>query len=357
MRIGLVIYGSLDLHSGGYLYDRKLVAYLRSLDHELGLITLPWRSYAAHLADNLSATWFNRLLALDLDLLLQDELNHPSLFALNARLKAQRSFPIVSIVHHLRSSEQHPLPLRRLYSRIERKYLQTVDAFIFNSHTTQETVESLLGFIRPHVVAQPAGDHLNPKIDSSEVEARAISPVALKVTFVGNLIRRKAPHLIVQAMAQLKLGTVQFSLAGNPEAEPGYVKRLKKLVARHGLEEQVHFLGYMQDEDLAALLRSSHVLAVPSEYEGFGIAYLEGMGFALPAIGTRAGAAREIITHGKNGFLIQPGDSHELARHLHDLHRDRARLARISNAALQTYQRHPTWQQSMARAANFLERI
>lgn len=355
MRLGLVIYGSLDLPSGGYLYDRKLAAYLRSLGHELELIALPWRSYPAHLADSLSTTFFNRLLALDVDLLLQDELNHPSLFAVNARLKAQRSFPIVSIVHHLRSSELHPPLLRGLYSRIERKYLESVDAFIFNSHTTKESVESHLGSSKAYVLAQPAGDHLNPNMISSEIEVRAMRPGALKVAFAGNLIRRKAPHLIVEAIAQLQPGAVQLSLAGSPQVEPGYARRLKKLVAKHGLQAHVHFLGYLQDEDLAALLRVSQVLALPSEYEGYGIAYLEGMGFALPAIGTRAGAAGEIISDGVDGFLIQPGDSPSLARRLDELHKDRKRLAEMSQAALQRYQRHPTWGQSMARAANFLE--
>ena len=52
MRIGLVIYGSLDTLSGGYLYDRKLVEYLRAQGDTVEVISLPWRNYAAHLTDN-----------------------------------------------------------------------------------------------------------------------------------------------------------------------------------------------------------------------------------------------------------------------------------------------------------------
>ena len=55
MRIGLVIYGSLETVSGGYLYDRKLVEHLRQVRNQVEIISLPWRSYAAHLLDNLSA--------------------------------------------------------------------------------------------------------------------------------------------------------------------------------------------------------------------------------------------------------------------------------------------------------------
>jgi hypothetical protein len=74
MKLGLVIYGSLDTLSGGYLYDRKLVEYLRSQGDIVEIISLPWRNYASHLTDN-----FSFKLSTNLDILIQDELNHPSL--------------------------------------------------------------------------------------------------------------------------------------------------------------------------------------------------------------------------------------------------------------------------------------
>src|SRR5512139_3888486 len=104
MHIGLIIYGSLDTLSGGYLYDRKLVEYLRSQRDTVEIISLPWRSYGAHLTDNL---WFrlpghgaNR--SKKFDILIQDELNHPSLLFANRR---RHPYPVISLVHHLRSSE------------------------------------------------------------------------------------------------------------------------------------------------------------------------------------------------------------------------------------------------------------
>src|SRR5512141_1954143 len=78
MKIGLIIYGSLDTLSGGYLYDRKLVEYLRAQDDTVKIISLRWRNYFAHLTDNCT---FH--LPPDLDILIQDELNHPSLIGAN----------------------------------------------------------------------------------------------------------------------------------------------------------------------------------------------------------------------------------------------------------------------------------
>ena len=84
MNLGLLIYGSLETLSGGYLYDRKLVEYLRSQGDMVEVSSLPWRNYPAHLADNL-----NFRLPRGPALLIQDELNHPSVLAANARPRGQ----------------------------------------------------------------------------------------------------------------------------------------------------------------------------------------------------------------------------------------------------------------------------
>ncbi|MFZ1400644.1 MAG: glycosyltransferase, partial [Candidatus Promineifilaceae bacterium] len=96
----------------------------------------------------------------------------------------------------------------------------------------------------------------------------------------------------------------------------------------------------------------SHLLVVPSSYEGFGIVYLEGMGFGLPAIAGRDGAAHEIITDGVDGFLVD--DAATLRQHLHSLHHNRTQLSQMSHAAQTRFVAHPTWPQSMSQIRNFL---
>ena len=116
--------------------------------------------------------------------------------------------------------------------------------------------------------------------------------------------------------------------------------RCSEFTDAHDMEEQVHFLGSLNDEQLKDLLMSSHVLVVPSSYEGFGIAYLEGMSFGLPAIGSEAGGAVEIIHPGEDGYLITPGDVDALAKHIQGLATDRRKLEKMSRAARQRFLRH-----------------
>lgn len=357
MRLGLIIYGSLDTISGGYLYDRQLVRYLEEQGDEVQLISLPWKRYGRHLLHNFDPALRRKLRQSSFDLLLQDELNHPSLVWLNWRLQRHQSYPIVSIVHHLRSSESHPTLLLKLYRWLERQYLGTVDGFIFNSETTRAAVTALSKEQKPQVTAYPAADHIRSKIDRALVRQRAHEPGPLRLIFVGNVIPRKGVHLLLTALASLPKGSWQLNIVGDMSVDAKYVRQLKDKAYAAGTAPYVQWHGRLVDDDLASLLTTSQLLVVPSSYEGFGIVYLEGMSHGLPAIATKSGAAYEIITDGRDGFLVPADDATALANRIQTLNEDRTLLAGQSLAALERAASHPTWDQSMARVRQFLVRM
>lgn len=344
MRVGLVLYGSLDTVSGGYLYDRQLVDHLRRQGDAVEIISLPTQSYGRSLADN--AADLPARLAGDYDVLLQDELCHPSLAWANGRFA--RRAPVVSIVHHLRCSEERPRAANALYRAVERRYLRSVDGFVFNSRTTQRAVESLVGDGQPHVVATPGGDRFAPPA-TGERDWRA-GP--LRLLFVGNLIPRKGLHLLLAALASLR-AEWRLSVVGRA-ADPAYAWRMAARASRPPLAGRVAWCGGLSDAALAVEMAAAHVMVVPSDYEGFGIVYLEGMAFGLPAIATTGGAAAEIITDGVDGYLIAPDDTAVLAERVATLANDRARLEQMSAAARARFARHPTWDDSCAAIRAFL---
>lgn len=341
MKIGLVIYGSLDALSGGYLYDRKLVEYLRGQGDNVEIISLPWRNYAAHLTDN-----FHFRLLKSMDIMIEDELNHPSLIAANA---GKHFYPVVSLVHHLRCSELRPPWQNIFYRMVEKKYLQSVDGFIFNSQTTKKVVD---GNNKPSIVAYPPTDRFGDATSEAEIKARAkVKP--LRLVFFGNVIERKGLHTLLKAINH-QLSAFSLDVVGPLTSDPAYAKAMMKRVMVYGLSSSVHFHGALDNEPLIEILKQSHILVVPSSYEGFGIVYLEGMGFGLPAIGTTAGAASEIITDGMNGYLIRPDDTEILARHLSTLAADRDLLAKLSVNALRRFREQPKWEQTAGRIRSFL---
>lgn len=354
MYIGLVIYGGLETVTGGYLYDRRLVEHFEAQGSEVEVLSMRRRRYLRNLADNVSFLLGEWLRAVEFDVLLQDELNHPSLFRLNERLRGEVDYPIVSVVHHLRSSEAHPGWQQRFYRAVERRYLRSVDAFIFNSDATREAVERLAGEHKPSVVAYPAGDRLGGGLMPEAIAARAGEGGPLRVVFLGTVIERKGLHTLLDALARLGEADWRLTVAGALDAEPGYVRRVLRQVEQAGLDARVTLAGQLEDGELVDLLSRADVLAIPSSHEGFGIAYLEGMAFGLPAIASAAGGAAEIVTHGKDGFLVQPGDVDALAEHLRALATDPARRRVMSLAARQRYEQHPTWSETGERVYRFL---
>jgi glycosyltransferase involved in cell wall biosynthesis len=355
MKIGLVIYGSLDTVSGGYLYDRKLVEYLRAQGETVEIISLPWRNYAAHLTDN-----FRFRLPTGLDLVIEDELNHPSLIAANT---GKHPYPVISLVHHLRSSERRPSWQNSLYRIVEQKYLQSVDGFIFNSRTTERVVNAVIENRKPSVLAYPPTDRFGDAISEGEIRERAKGD-GLRILFVGNVIYRKGLHTLLRAINCLDLSLskgqrskVRVDVVGGLEAEPKYVEAMKAFIAANGLSPFVFLHGSLDQQPLIGLYRQAHVMVVPSSYEGFGIVYLEGMGFGLPAIGTTAGAANEIITHGENGYLIEPEDEISLAHHIKELATNRDLLLRSSLNAVKRYRSQPKWEETAKNVREFLQRM
>lgn len=347
MKLGLLIYGSLDTLSGGYLYDHKLVYYLRTQGDTVQIISLPWRNFAAHLTDN-----FHFRPPPGLDLLIQDELNHPSLLSANLR---PHPYPIISLVHHLRCSEQRPAWQNWFYRLVEKRYLDSVDGFIFNSQTTSDVVNRLIENAKPHIVAHPPTDRFGQGMQTAEVIARAHEAGPLRIVFLGNVIPRKCLHILVSALhLQTKQSDFHLDVIGKTDINRSYAFAVfhSAYDLPNPLNMEIH--GPLDSEDLIAKLKSAQVLVVPSSYEGFGIVYLEGMAFGLPAIGTTAGAAFEIISDGENGHLVPPDDAVALAERLSALALDRDLLARMSVKALERYRRQPKWEQTARQIRDFL---
>jgi glycosyltransferase involved in cell wall biosynthesis len=357
MRVGMVIYGSLETLTGGYLYDRKLAEHLSAHGDDVDVISLPWRNYGRHLCDNVSPSLARRMDRGQFDVLVQDELNHPSLVLTNRRLKNRSRCPIVAIVHVLRASEHDQSPLRPLFAATERRYLAGVDAGVFCCQATRTAAEELVGKPLAGVVVHPACDHLGGEALESEVLTPARATRPLRVISVANVVPRKNLHVLIESLARLAPEHWQLTVVGSLTMDEGYVRRVRHLIDDAGVSHNVDLVGAVSNPEVAGFLARSDVLVVPSSYEGLAIAYLEAMRFGLPVIATTAGGAREVIEHGREGWLVAPGDVDSLTTHLQSLLGDRHLLRRMGSAARRRAERHPGWDESLGRARAFLRSV
>lgn len=357
MRIAFFMYGNLDMPSGGFLYDRMVVEHLRNAGHRIDEISLPWLDYdQAPAGARQASAQLDKMDSDDYDLILQDELANPVLCRLNRQIRKWR-VPIVAIVHNLRCSEREDaLPKRLRAAFYEAVYLSGVDGIIVNSSTTWRSVRRLLFRRKPFIIARPGGDRFRSGFDVETVKRKCHEPGPLRVFFAANVLPRKGLHVLLAALEKMRLADWELSIAGSWDFDPEYAVNIRTHIRSKGLEGKIKIYGNVRESGrMKNLYESSHVLAVPSSYEGFGIIFAEALGFGVPVAACRTGAVPELIRHGENGFLVRPGDSSGLARSLSALHHDRELLLKMSLSARRSFLDLPGWEQGLVSLRVFLE--
>jgi glycosyltransferase involved in cell wall biosynthesis len=229
-----------------------------------------------------------------------------------------------------------------------------VDAFVFNGEVTRQSVRLLRGGAAPGMVAPPGGDRLGRGITEAESDARAAAGAPFRLLFIGNLIPRKGLLTLLRALATGARADWRLTVVGSRAVDPAHVRQVDRFVTERGLGGRVFMKGHLDDGALASELRAAHVLAVPSAYEGFGIVYLEAMGFGVVPIGSTEGGASEVIEDGRSGFLVHPGDATALAAVIERLCADRELLRSRARAALQRFRQFPGWEARMKAVRDWL---
>ncbi len=348
IHIGLVVYGDIDQISGGYRYDRKLVSHCRRQGDTVDVISIEKRSPQVVL-DSLSRS-VRQKLDRPVDVLLVDGLCYPSVAAHLTRL--ERPEMVLGLVHHV-STDDPTTPFPRLTRPIERRFLQNVDGVITTSAFLRDGVKELAPNTESLLVAHPGGRADGPAVTDEFVDDRS-SEQPLRVLFVGNLVPRKDPQTLLGALARLRHEEWHATIVGDYHADPQYAMETTRLADSLGIADRVTFTGSVSDSRLETVFEESHVCCVPSQYEAFGMVFLEAMEYGVVPIAGTNGGARELVSDGVSGFLVEPGDGQEIAARIHTLADDRERLSEMGTNALTTATNHPGWDETMARLRSVL---
>ncbi len=135
----------------------------------------------------------------------------------------------------------------------------------------------------------------------------------VRVVTVARLIPRKAIHLLIEALAQLRNSSWRLTIVGDgPERE-----RLSILTEQKGIHERVEFSGDMDRRRIAELLPECDLFVLPSLAEGMSNAALEAMACGLPVLLTETGGSDELVN--ENGTVVPCGDVEALRKALEHL--------------------------------------
>jgi glycosyltransferase involved in cell wall biosynthesis len=299
MHIILVIYGGLDQVTGGYLYDRKVVSFLRAKGIEVEVASLPSRPYMCAALQGLTAQVRSLIKSRggkkhDRPLVVIDELTHPSLL-IPLLFRSGTLGHVVVLVHHLRCDERRG-PIGRLISGlIERLLLNRSAHIIVNSSITEISVRKRLRREIPLFVCRPGCDTLPQPLDTAEGIGMRHSEEGVRLLTVGNIIPRKGHMALIRGLRPLRHMKWRLTIVGKDEPESRYSKRLHALIDAEDMGCRVSFAGTVDDRELVRLYSSADIFLFPSSHEGYGIALAEALRFGLPFIASDSGGVREIV--------------------------------------------------------------
>jgi phosphatidylinositol alpha-1,6-mannosyltransferase len=149
--------------------------------------------------------------------------------------------------------------------------------------------------------------------------------------------RYKGHDVITRAMplVRAQVPDAQWVVIGNGPLRSG----LERLATAQGVEDAVHFLGAVSDEERNAWLRRASLLAMPSRLpdggfagEGFGIVYLEAGAYGKPVLAGNVGGALDAVVDGETGLLVDPRNHVAVAAAATRLLRDGELAQRLGTA-------------------------
>jgi glycosyltransferase involved in cell wall biosynthesis len=118
-----------------------------------------------------------------------------------------------------------------------------------------------------------------------------------------------------------------------------------KGIARNGAAaDRIEFRGAVDDVELRRLYAGCMVFAMPSEKEGFGIAFLEAMAHGKPVIAADSAGTPEVVLHGETGLLVPHGDRKRLAEAIVALAGDSERARAMGERGRERVQQHFSYQ-------------
>ncbi len=344
-RVTFAIPGDLEALTGGYNYDRRIVAELRRLGWQVDVLMLGEGFPRPSAAQRVIAA--ERLAAASADgPIVVDGLAFGVLPEIATVLQASRS--LVALVHHplaletsLASAERERL------HRSERAALAAARRIIVTSRTTAATL--VAGF------DVPAGriDVVAPGTDRVPFAGGSDGP-PLRLLSVAAIARRKGFDVLVEALSRLSDLPWHLTIAGDRTRDPAAVAALDAAVVRHRLAGRIDCAGAVPADRLAALYAGADLFVLASHYEGYGMAYAEAMAHGLPVIGTTGGAIPEVVP-ATAGRLVAPGDVDALATALREVLGDSELRHALRSGARSAATALPTWADSGTRFGRVLD--
>ncbi|CDN56244.1 Glycosyltransferase, family 1 [Neorhizobium galegae bv. officinalis bv. officinalis str. HAMBI 1141] len=335
--------GDLETRTGGYGYDRRVVAALTDLGWNVELISLG-DGFPDPNAKQLDDA--GRMLSglADDSLVLVDGLAFGVMDEWAGR-EAKR-LKIMALVHH-------PLALetgldgerRQALAAREKAALAQTRGVVVTSHATAAELAANYAIPAEKItVAIPGMDPAPLAVGGGD------PPLILSV---GTLTRRKGHDILISALEKLRDLPWTCRIVGSKVLDPGVAAELERQVAQSGLGDRIELAG--QIDDTRSEFAKADIFALASRYEGYGMVFAEALAQGLPIVGCATGAVPDVVPKSA-GFLVPPNDPDAFAAALRRLLEEPETRISMADAAVIAGARLPSWRDTAVIISDFLER-
>ncbi|HXS26842.1 MAG TPA: glycosyltransferase family 4 protein [Steroidobacteraceae bacterium] len=348
-----LIPGDLQSPTGGYVYDRMMVAGLRALGwhvhvHELDAsFPSPTSAALAH-AEHVLAALPERACAL-IDGLALGAM--PQLVAAHSR-----RLHLIGLIHMPLGSE---LGIGRAEAERrqgeEQRALKQVDHVIVTSRSTEQELaargidRSVLSVVEPGAWTNPIGDRRRGRLGRPD-------DGILELLCVATIQEGKGHSLLMEALAPLAHLPWRLQCVGSLSRSPDTVRRLEDQMRDLRLIDHVSLVGELPHEALSDRYLAADLFVLPTLRESYGMAVAESLAHGVPVVSSRTGAIPELVG-AEAGLLLEPGDRDALRAALEQALTDSALRSSMRRAALAAQERLTFWPQASERMARILERV
>jgi glycosyltransferase involved in cell wall biosynthesis len=337
--LSFAIPGDLDLPTGGYGYDRRVLATLPDYGVQTDLIVLPG-SFPNPTVTDLAETK-RLLMAAPLRApLLIDGL---ALGAMPAELLATLAQPILALVHHPLCLEVGLTPERAAELKAsEMAALAIARHVIVTSFATKRIL--IADFAVPMTkitVAEPGTD---PAMRASG------TGTPLQLLAVGAVSARKGYEVLIEALKPLVDLDWRLTIAGATDRDRVTVSRIESLINAAHLAGRIKLAGTVVPATLNKYYETADLFVMPSLFEGYGMVLAEAMARGLPIVCTTGGAASDTVPDGA-ALKVAPGNVIALTQALERALQDKRLRRRLADVSWEMGRTLPPWTETTRRVA------
>ena len=344
-RVAFAVPGDLATPTGGYAYDRRVIAELQKMGWQVDVVGLgdgfprPTRETKAAAKRKLAE--LPKGCPIVVDGLAFGVLNEA------ARELRERN-PLIALVHHPLALETglKPEEARDLKSSERDALAQAHGVVVTSPSTAAILVDSYDVDARRVTAARPGTDRTPASSGSKDGTLRLLS--------IGAIVPRKGFDVLVAALADLADLRWHLTIAGDRTRDPAAAAQLDAAIDQHGLGSRIDVLGALSADRIETLYAGADIFVLASHFEGYGMAFAEALAHGLPIIGTTGGAIPDTVPPGA-GILVEPKDVKALSRALRMLMANPTERRWLASGARTAAQALPSWRDTAKLVAKAIE--